>query len=52
VVRDLLQSLDSPELRNAILDIYHPMRAAGMSLQDLRESHAQTGGGPASMLWL
>src|SRR6266853_3062044 len=43
-VRDLLQSLDSPELRDAILDIYHPMRAAGMSLQDLRESYAQTGG--------
>jgi ATP-dependent helicase/nuclease subunit A len=43
-VRNLLQSLDSPELRDAILDIYHPMRAAGMSLQDVRESRAQPGG--------
>ena len=42
--RDLLESLDSPELRDAILDIYHPMRAAGMSVNDLRTSQPQTGG--------
>ena len=43
-VRDLLQSMDSPELRDSILDVYHPIRAAGIRLEDLRESHAQTGG--------
>jgi ATP-dependent exoDNAse (exonuclease V) beta subunit (contains helicase and exonuclease domains) len=43
-VRDLLESLDSLELRDAILDIYHPMRAAGMSVNDLRKSQPRTGG--------
>jgi ATP-dependent exoDNAse (exonuclease V) beta subunit len=43
-IRELLRSLDSPDLGNSILEIYHTMRAAGMSLKDLRESQPQTGG--------
>src|ERR1700676_1226813 len=43
-IRELLHSLDSPDLGNSILEIYHTMRAAGMSLKDLRDSQPQTGG--------
>ncbi len=43
-IRDLLRSLDSPDLGNSILEIYHTMRAAGMSLKDLQDSQPQTGG--------
>ena len=43
-IRELLRSLDSPDLGNSILEIYHTMRAAGMSLKDLRDSQPQTGG--------
>jgi ATP-dependent exoDNAse (exonuclease V) beta subunit len=43
-IRDLLRWLDSPDLGNSILEIYHTMRAAGMSLQDLRDSQPLTGG--------
>jgi len=42
-IRELLSSLDSPDLGNSILEIYHTIRAAGMSLKDLRESQPQTG---------
>src|SRR5262249_16365855 len=42
-VRDLLSSLHSPDLGDAILDIYHAMRAAGMRMADL-EAQPQTGG--------
>jgi ATP-dependent exoDNAse (exonuclease V) beta subunit len=43
-IRDLLSSLDSPDLGNSILEIYHTMRAAGMSLKGLRDSQPLTGG--------
>src|SRR5260221_12251055 len=42
-VRDLLSSLYSPDLGDAILDVTHAMRAAGMRMTDL-EARRQTGG--------
>ncbi len=43
-VRDLLRSLRSPDLGDAMLEIYDAMRAAGMSVDNLRSSQPQTGG--------
>jgi len=39
-VRDLLQSLYSPDLADSILEVYQTMRAAGMGLDQLRTTPA------------
>ena len=43
-IRDLLRALHSADLGNSILDIYHAMRAAGMSVRDLQIVRPRTGG--------
>src|SRR5580704_1112216 len=43
-VRDLLRSLRSPDLGDAIVEIYDAMRAAGMTVGDLRQFQPQTSG--------
>jgi ATP-dependent helicase/nuclease subunit A len=43
-IRDLLRALHSADLGNSILDIYHAMRAAGMSVRDLQIVQPRTGG--------
>jgi ATP-dependent exoDNAse (exonuclease V) beta subunit len=43
-VRDLLSALRSPDLGDSILEIYHAMRAAGISLANLAASGPKTGG--------
>jgi ATP-dependent helicase/nuclease subunit A len=43
-IRDLLRALYSADLGNSILDIYHAMRAAGMSVRELQIVQPRTGG--------